>query len=488
MVSGVPQGMLGSAFTQELAARLRTIKALRVVSPLSPVNAADVGARLGVETVLSGAVDFSGSGLRVTAQLADAKDGTVLWAEQAADLDGKDVPAAQARLASAIAARLRGTLLPGENGRVERRGSANAEAYHAFLLGRAETLRIDNANAPVKAAMHFETAVRLDPGFADAWAGLARARQVQFFRGTAPRAILTEAIDNARQALAIDPENLVARDALVRIYHSTGQNEDALEEAKRALAINPEDPYAQAAAGLAYFRTGMLDRAIDSYERYLAAYPDDEDAAYQLVHACLFARQYERGIRHAQPLLAVQRLSFPTLLLYANSGDPGRAVALARQSIASRPAGTPEAYFAGQVLDRAGLHAEARAAWTDAAEDTKRRLAKIDNERSRMFLALIYSRLNRPQAAHAQIARALALNPGDPWILFFASETYALLDDRAAAFDALRRSVASGFLGLHYLDYYQQAPNGWSGYRNDPEFVAIRSGLDRKIVELRARY
>jgi tetratricopeptide (TPR) repeat protein len=296
------------------------------------------------------------------------------------------------------------------------------------------------------------------------------------------------ALQNARRALAIDPDNIAARAALVRIYHSTGQAEDMLREAKHALDIDPRDPDAQSAAGLAYFRTGMLDRAIDLYERYVAAYPDDADAWYQLVHACLFARQYDRGIRHAQPLLAVQRLAFPAFLLYANSGDLSRAVPLARQSAVPPPARTAAAYFAGQILDRAGLHAEAQAAWTAAAADAERQLAAADNERTRMFLALKYARLNRPDAARVQIARALALNAGDPWILFFASETYALLGDRSSAYESLRRSVGSGFLGIHYLDYYQHDPNGWHRYRNDAEFLAIRSGLERKIAELRARY
>jgi hypothetical protein len=62
------------------------------------------------------------------------------------------------------------------------------------------------------------------------------------------------------------------------------------------------------------------------------------------------------------------------------------------------------------------------------------------------------------------------------------------LADRDAALNALRRSVAGGFLGLHYLDYYQKPLYGWHRYRDDPEFKTIREGLARKIADLRARY
>jgi DNA-binding winged helix-turn-helix (wHTH) protein/tetratricopeptide (TPR) repeat protein len=490
MISMDTDPLLASAFTQELAARLRTIPALRVASPLSAVDPREISSRLSIGTILSGRLDVSAGRLRVAAQLRSAEDSTVLWAEDVTDLEAGDLQPALARMASSVAVRLCGRLLPRERARLERRGSTNAEAYQAFLRGRAEMLRnsVDVEHAPSRAAALFETAVRLDPGFPDAWAGLARAQQAQFFAGTANRSLLASAIQSARRALSIDPENVVARDALVRIYHSTGQNEDMLREAKRVLEINADDPDAQSAAALAYFRTAMLDRAIVLYERYVAAYPDDEDAWYQLVHACLFAKAYERGIRHAQRLVILQRLSFPTYLLYANSGDMPHAVALARHSIATGQNAPTTAYFSSLVLRSAGLEEEARGAWARAAERMETRLLRADNERTRMFLGLIYARLHKIQAAREQLSRALVLSPQDPWVLFFASELYAVLGDRPAALDSLRESVGAGFLGLHYLDYYQQPPNGWYAYRQDPEFVQIRNGLARKIAELRTRY
>jgi hypothetical protein len=105
-----------------------------------------------------------------------------------------------------------------------------------------------------------------------------------------------------------------------------------------------------------------------------------------------------------------------------------------------------------------------------------------------MFLAMIYARLQNERLAREQLRRAFAVNSRDPWLLVFASETYAILNDRDAAVDALRKSVAAGYLGLHYLDYYQHAPNGWYRYRDDPEFLQIRAGLARKIADLRTRY
>lgn len=111
-VSGDTNPSLAAAFTQEVAARLRTVRDLRVVSPLWPLDPRDPGRRPPVETILSGRLEVSGGHTRVSAQLVDANDGAVIWAEDAADLEGRDLQLALTPLASAIAARLCGRLQP----------------------------------------------------------------------------------------------------------------------------------------------------------------------------------------------------------------------------------------------------------------------------------------------------------------------------------------------------------------------------------------
>jgi len=490
--AGEADELLRFGFTQDLAARLRTVRGVRVITPITDAGADDLTNKTAVDTILTGRLTGAGSQIRVAAELRSAKDGSVLWAQEASNATGDDFQSAQRMLASSLASRLRGQLIPAQKTVLERGGSTSSEAYEAFLRGRGQLTRLANPcveTGRIKQGLkHVEIAVKLDPGFADAWAQLAVGFHMEFLCGLAPRAHLQTALENAQRALSIDPDNILARSALIKIYHSTGQNEDGLREAKRALELNNSDPEAQAAAALAYFRTGMLDRAIDMYERYLAIQPDDEVAMYNLVHACLFANQYDRGIRHAQPLVATQRLLFPTYLLYANSGDYANAVSLARQSLARHEEALTNSYFGALVLKGAGLEDEARSEWLTSVSRLKAKLELADNERTRMFLAMMLAQINQPAEAREQVQRAFALNPGDPWILFFASETYALLADRDAALNALRRSVAGGFLGLHYLDYYQKPLYGWHRYRDDPEFRAIRDGLARKIADLRARY
>src|SRR5207237_6280 len=153
----------------------------------------------------------SDNGFRVNAQLLDARDGHVLWAEQIDCGRTADLFSAQQTLAASIAARLRGRLSPTVRVSPERRGSTSAEAYAAFLRGRAEAghIREDSAvEPPSQARTHFERAVQLDAGFADAWAWLAFCEHMEVYLGRASGPRHEAALEHAQRALSIDPENL----------------------------------------------------------------------------------------------------------------------------------------------------------------------------------------------------------------------------------------------------------------------------------------
>lgn len=161
---------------------------------------------------------------------------------------------------------------------------------------------------------------------------------------------------------------------------------------------------------------------------------------------------------------------------------------MARKSVAPASAGTAALYFGPLILKAAGLEQEARESWIRAAELITARLTVNDNARTRIWLVMTYAQLGREKDALEQIRRAIELNQGsNPWTQFFSSETYALMGDRTSAINSLRECIAKGFLGLHYLTYYQKPFYGWHRYRSDPEFRAIYAGLAQKVADLRAR-
>ncbi len=103
--------------TEDLVAQLASIRDLRIISGTSvrrfdsgKTNPIEVGAELGVATVLEGTVDRSANRIRITSRLLDAQSGEVLWAETF-DRELNDVVSLQSEISRRIAYALRGELL-----------------------------------------------------------------------------------------------------------------------------------------------------------------------------------------------------------------------------------------------------------------------------------------------------------------------------------------------------------------------------------------
>jgi serine/threonine protein kinase/Tfp pilus assembly protein PilF len=158
---------------EEILNALSQIEGLRVAARTSSfsfkgkvTDVEDVGRRLRVATVLEGSVRRSGSRVRVTVQLVDARNGFQLWSERY-DRQMEDIFDVQDEIAQAIADRLKVTL-----GEKARRGTENLDAYELYLKGRhfwhqrlPDALRM--------AIRCFEQAIEKDPRYALAYAGLA---------------------------------------------------------------------------------------------------------------------------------------------------------------------------------------------------------------------------------------------------------------------------------------------------------------------------
>src|SRR4051794_9115982 len=120
-VSPEADDALGSGFAEELGARLRNLRKVRIIVPPASADPFEVGRRLKVDAVLSGRLQYSSSGLRLAAQMTDPRDHSVLWSEEIADLDSKGLYNAQRVVAASLASRLRGRLSSRRGAGLERR-------------------------------------------------------------------------------------------------------------------------------------------------------------------------------------------------------------------------------------------------------------------------------------------------------------------------------------------------------------------------------
>src|SRR5262245_4557010 len=163
--------------SEELINALARLPGLRVAARTSAfrfrgreVDIREIGRQLNVATVLEGSVRRAGTRLRITAQLLNVADGYHLWSDRY-DREFEDVFAIQDDITTAIVRTLEPTLL-GRRQSVGDRHSLNVEAFEQYLKGQQQL----NQRTPqsLRAAVAaFEAAIRLDPTYALAQAGLA---------------------------------------------------------------------------------------------------------------------------------------------------------------------------------------------------------------------------------------------------------------------------------------------------------------------------
>jgi TolB-like protein/DNA-binding winged helix-turn-helix (wHTH) protein/Flp pilus assembly protein TadD len=224
--------------------------------------------RLDVAYVLEGSVRKAGNRLRITAQLIDASNSAHVWSDTY-DRDIHDVFGLQREIATAVAGALRVTLAREQPRRAE---TASAEAYEHYLQGRF----LFHRRAPddlLQAKAHFDDAVRIDPSYARAWAGLAGV----YFVARYEKLDLPDAMNNWRQAIeratTLDPQLAEGHMRAAQYYWQTRQQPAADAELARAAALDPQDPLVLGATMSEYIEKGRLADAVEMQQRIVAIDP-----------------------------------------------------------------------------------------------------------------------------------------------------------------------------------------------------------------------
>lgn len=269
----------------DLLTRLANVAALKVISRTSVMeyrsttkNLREIAEELGVGTVLEGTVQRMGDSVRINTQLIDAQTDEHLWAESYnRELSAKNIFAIQSEISTEITDALEATLSEEERGRLAEVPTDNFAAYNLYMQGRVN-LYLRTLDSTQQARENFEQAIDLDPGYADAYAGLSDSMLLLFINhGAVPGA---EAFSRSREALTkaleINP-HLADAYASLGLLHTTiwlqtrfgTDNVEAESAFKRAIALNPN--HARAIMWFASLRASeeKFDEAIELYNRSL---------------------------------------------------------------------------------------------------------------------------------------------------------------------------------------------------------------------------
>ena len=250
-LSGDPgQDYFSDGLTEELLNSLAAVEGLQVAARTSSfffkgkdADIATIAHKLDVGAVLEGSVRRSGHTIRITAQLINAVTGFHLWSKTY-DRDLGDVLKLQTEIASAVADALKVTMLADTAAKIEVGGTRNPAAFDAYLRGR----RAGGSGGPadyLRAIAAFTDAIRLDPGYAGAFAGRAWVESLYASQGALPpviREYFARAFADARHAIALAPELADGHSALgFCLANGALDLRGALAEFERARTLAPGD-------------------------------------------------------------------------------------------------------------------------------------------------------------------------------------------------------------------------------------------------------
>jgi len=281
-MSGDPeQEYFSDGITEDIITDLSKVAGLLVIARNSTftykgrsVDIRNVGRELGVRSVLEGSIRRASNRVRITAQLIDAATGGHVWADRY-DRDLTDIFAVQDEVTRHIVDALKVKLTPVEAARIAESPTSNVEAHDLFLRAR-ELLLGQKKNREVfdQIVTLLGRVIELDPGYAEAYAGLAMAHNLDFQNGwTGATDALEVASRFAAQAVEKGPAVPYARFVACVIAIWQRDLDRARKQAEAALALNPNLATAIATLGLVEIYSGNADAAIPLIEQAIRLDP-----------------------------------------------------------------------------------------------------------------------------------------------------------------------------------------------------------------------
>lgn len=307
------QGYLAAGISDLLRTELASLSGLRVIAGTPrggtvaagavPTGSQALARHLGAPFVLGGAVVAEGDRVRVTAQLVDAGDGGLLWAESY-ERDLGDVLILQRELVRHIARETRLRLTPGEESRLARRDAVDPEALRSYLQGLEHFDRWQSGGVP-RSVEYFEEAVRGDPGFALAHARLAHTvAALAMVEYLTPEQAVRQGLRAAEDAVRLDPGSAEAHASLAAVATVLEWDWPKAEAAiGRALELNPDSAFVRMIESLYHMARGEPEKNVAAMDRALELEPLSHYVHLRMGWSLFMARRHEEAVEHLQKTL-----------------------------------------------------------------------------------------------------------------------------------------------------------------------------------------
>lgn len=294
------QEYLGDGFSEELLNRLAGASSLRVMARTSSFSfkgksstAQEIGAALGVTTILEGSINRDGERIHVNAQLIDATNGFHIWSESF-DRPMDDIRIIQDEITRKIINELSPVL--GEADAVSTTATTNPEAYIAYLLG-VQQMEKRGVGPLAMAAEQFEAALAIDPDYAPAMARLSMTYVLlpgYDFRNYPRPEMTAKALPLAEKALALAPNLPEAQAAMGYYLWNQSKYLAAKPYFTRALELNPSYGTVQVWLATLNSQLGRYDAHLEMLEAAVQIDPLSFLAVLSLADAYFARKMFEK--------------------------------------------------------------------------------------------------------------------------------------------------------------------------------------------------
>ena len=307
-----------------------------------------------------------------------------------------------------------------------------AEAHHNLGGALREQGKLGEAIA------HYRQALEIDPKHAQSHYNLGSALEA------AGRT--DEAITHYQEALRLKPDYADVHNNLGSVLLAAGKTGQALEHYEQALRLEPDSAKAHNNLGLALGTAGRTGEAIEHLNQALRSRPDDATMHYNLANVLSGAGKNNEAIEQFQEALRLQ----PDYVDAHNNlavtlsavGRTGEAIELLNKALRLRPDGATAHYNLANVLGGAGK--------TSAAIEQFQEVLRLqpDHVDARNNLALALSTVGRTDEAIEHFSKALRLRPEDAAVHYNLGNVLAGARKTSEAIEhfqqALRLAEAAG--------------------------------------------
>ena len=273
-------------------------------------DAREISRALGVTYLLDGNVRRSGNMMRISAELIEGRTGFSRWA-QTFDRPTENIFAVQEEIARSVIDALTAQMIGKKSGadRKTAGGTANLEAYDAYLRGKDLFDRAADEAGDVAALASFDRAIAADPRYAVAYAARARSLAVmgnQYDQGAKRRARYDDAIVAARRAVALAPDAAETQSALgFALFYGKIDVRGARSPYERSFALGRGDADVLSRYALFSARCGRIDAARPAIARAATLDPLNARTFRLMGEVEYSARQYRAAIPHYQRALSL---------------------------------------------------------------------------------------------------------------------------------------------------------------------------------------